>query len=109
VRTTSFKTGSDFILADDNYRRTICNVLDAMQLLARMRFLRTTAGRQRRDVTDRVRSLVRDGRLYITVGNDILGGDPAPNILKALSITYSTGRGRQQEVRVNEGQRHSVP
>jgi len=67
------------------------------------------AGRQRRDVTDRVRSMVRDGRLYITVNNDILGGDPAPNVPKALWVTYSTGRGRQQEVRVNEGQRLTVP
>src|SRR5207244_12393165 len=30
------------------------------------------AGRQRRDVTDRVRSMVRDGRLSIAVTNDAL-------------------------------------
>jgi hypothetical protein len=67
------------------------------------------AGQQRRDVADRVRSMVRDGRLYITVSNDTLGGDPAPNVRKALWVTYSTGRGRRQEVRVDEGQRLSVP
>jgi len=66
-------------------------------------------GKQRRDVTDRVRSMVRDGRLYITVNNDTLGGDPAPEIRKALWVTYSTGRGRPQEVRVDEGERLSVP
>jgi hypothetical protein len=67
------------------------------------------AGRQRRDVTDRVRSMVRDGRLYIPVSNDTLGGDPAPDVRKALWVTYSTGRGKQLEVRVNEGERLSVP
>jgi hypothetical protein len=67
------------------------------------------AGKQRRDVTDRVRSMVRDGRLHITVNNDTLGGDPAPDVRKALWVTYSTGRGRPQEVRVDEGERLSVP
>ena len=67
------------------------------------------AGRQRRDVTDRVRSMVRDGRLSISVGNDSLGGDPAPNVRKDLSVTYSTGGGGKREVRVNEGQRLNVP
>jgi hypothetical protein len=66
-------------------------------------------GKQRRDVTDRVRSMVRDGRLYINVSNDTLGGDPAPDIRKALWVTYSTGHGRPQEVRVDEGERLSVP
>jgi len=67
------------------------------------------AGNQRRDVTDRVRAMVREGRLLMGVSNDILGGDPAPNTRKVLWVTYSTGRGRQQEVRVNEGQRLSLP
>jgi len=67
------------------------------------------AGNQRRDVTDRVRAMVREGRLLMGVSNDILGGDPAPNTRKVLWVTYSTGRGRQQEVRVNEGQRLSIP
>jgi hypothetical protein len=66
------------------------------------------AGRQRRDVTDRVRSMVRDGRLVITVNNDALGGDPAPNVAKDLRVTYSTG-GREREVEVKEGQRLTVP
>ena len=53
--------------------------------------------------------MVRDGRLSISVGNDTLGGDPAPNVRKDLSVTYSTGGGGKREVRVNEGQRLSVP
>jgi hypothetical protein len=67
------------------------------------------AGRQRRDVTDRVRSMVRDGRLSISVNNDVLGGDPAPHTPKDLRVVYSSGRGREREVRVNEGQRLVVP
>jgi hypothetical protein len=67
------------------------------------------SGRQRRDVTDRVRSMVRDGRLSISVNNDVLGGDPAPNVPKDLRVVYSSGRGREREVRVNEGQRLVVP
>jgi hypothetical protein len=67
------------------------------------------AGRQRRDVTDRVRSMVRDGRLSMSVNNDALGGDPAPNVPKDLRVVYSEGRGREREVRVNEGQRLVLP
>ena len=67
------------------------------------------SGRQRRDVTDRVRSMVRDGHISFTVNNDVLGGDPAPHISKELWVTYSTGRGRQREVRVREGERLTVP
>jgi hypothetical protein len=67
------------------------------------------AGRQRRDVTDRVRSMIRNGRLNIDVNNNTMGGDPAPNVAKELRITYATGSGRQQEVHVNEGQKMSVP
>ena len=44
------------------------------------------AGRQRRDVTDRVRPNARDGRLSISVKNDALGGDPAPNVSKDLRV-----------------------
>jgi hypothetical protein len=67
------------------------------------------AGQQRRDVTDRVRSMVRDRRLSISVNNDVLGGDPAPNVPKDLRVVYSSGRGREREVRVNEGQQLVVP
>jgi hypothetical protein len=67
------------------------------------------AGRQRRDVTDRVRSMVRGGRLSISVNNDVLGGDPAPNVQKDLRVVYSSGRGPEREVQVNEGQQLVVP
>jgi hypothetical protein len=67
------------------------------------------AGRQRRDVTGRVQSLVRDGRLSIRVDNDTLGGDPSPNVRKVLLVTFTNGRGRQQEISVNEGDRVNLP
>jgi hypothetical protein len=58
---------------------------------------------QRRDVTDRVRSMVRGGRLSISVNKDVPGGDPAPNVPKDLRLVYPSGRGREREVQVNEG------
>jgi hypothetical protein len=67
------------------------------------------AGNRQRDVTDRLRSLTRDGRLDITVNNDTLGIDPAPGSRKTLWVSYSgVGRG-QQQTRVNEGGRLSIP
>jgi hypothetical protein len=67
------------------------------------------AGRQRRDVTGRLQSLIRDGRLSMTVDNAVLGGDPAPNLPKSLFVTFTNGRGRQQEVQINEGERLNIP
>jgi hypothetical protein len=65
-------------------------------------------GRRVRDVTDRVRSMVRDGRLDIPVENRALGGDPAPGRAKSLVLVYSVN-GRRQEVRVPENERLSLP
>jgi hypothetical protein len=53
------------------------------------------------DVTDRVRSQVRDGRLDMPVQNDTLGGDPARNRPKALTVWYTLD-GRPAQVTVNE-------
>jgi len=66
------------------------------------------SGRQTRDVTDRVRSLIRGERLTITANNDTLGTDPAPGKRKVLVVTYSTGRG-QQETQVSEGGQLNIP
>jgi len=67
------------------------------------------AGRQRQDVTGRLQSLIRGGRLSINVDNAAMGGDPAPNTPKALFVTFTDGRGRQQEVRVEENGRLDIP
>ena len=67
------------------------------------------AGRQRQDVTDRLQSLVRRGRLSTTVDNNVMGGDPAPNVPKELLVTFRDDSGRQQQVRVGEGQPLNIP
>ena len=43
-------------------------------------------------MTQRVRELVRGGRLDIVVKNEVLGGDPCPGHSKELCIVYSGGR-----------------
>ena len=63
------------------------------------------AGRYRRDVTNVLRNYVRDGRLVLTVSNESMGGDPAPNMRKNLTITYRTARGDQRQANVTEGGR----
>lgn len=66
------------------------------------------AGGQTMDVTDRLRSMVNGDRIDTRVGNDEMGGDPAPNRPKSLTIWYSSGRGERQ-ARVNEGGRLRLP
>jgi hypothetical protein len=66
-------------------------------------------GNQASDVTDRLRSMARDGRLDIAVDNDTMGSDPAPGRRKSLSIVYSIGGRGQQEKRVSEQDRMQLP
>ena len=66
------------------------------------------AGSRQRDVTDFLQSLTRDGRLDIYVNQAGLGIDPAPGVRKSLVITYMAG-GRQQQLRVEEGGRLTLP
>ena len=65
-------------------------------------------GRRDRDVTDRLRSLIRNGRLTVTANNGTFGFDPAPGARKVLKVTYSTGRG-QQQTQVTEGSQLNIP
>ena len=76
----------------------------------RLTIIRATygAGNRNRDVTDRLRSLIREGRLTITANNDAFGGDPAPGARKVLMVTYSTSRG-QQQTQVVEGSQLNIP
>jgi hypothetical protein len=60
------------------------------------------------NVTERLRRLVQNGQLSITVNNDSMAGDPAPNQPKQLDLTYSY-RGRTRSVTVMEGDRLSLP
>jgi hypothetical protein len=67
------------------------------------------AGNRTIDVTQRVRSLVRDGRLDLTVSNSIFDDDPAPGTRKTLWVSYSTGGSRQRQVAIAERNRLSIP
>jgi len=60
------------------------------------------------DVTSRLNSEIRGGRLNLQVTNDTMGGDPAPNQRKTLRVQYRYN-GRQSEVTVNEGDNLSLP
>lgn len=60
------------------------------------------------DVTNRLRSQVRGGRLDVRADNDLAGWDPAPGVPKVLYVTYSSG-GREQRVRVREADYLSLP
>jgi hypothetical protein len=60
------------------------------------------------DVAGRLRSMVRNGRLDVTVSNNLFGTDPAPGTPKTLWITYSVN-GRQRQTTVQEGNRLSIP
>lgn len=67
------------------------------------------SGRGSRDVTSIVQSYVRDGRVQMSVNNFIMGGDPAPNTRKSLTVIYSMGGGAQRQANVYEGSTLSIP
>jgi alpha-L-rhamnosidase len=54
-----------------------------------------------REVGDLLRSAIKNGRLAFTVENEALGGDPAPGVVKQLSIAYRQD-GQDQEKRFGE-------
>jgi hypothetical protein len=60
------------------------------------------------DVTNRVRSMVRNDSLDFKVNNTNLGGDPNQGTKKTLKLSY-TYMGRQQVRTFNEGDRCRVP
>ena len=61
------------------------------------------------DLTQQLRSMVRDNRLAVKVTNELCGNcDPAPRINKNLSVTYSVN-GRQQRINVREGDYLQIP
>ena len=58
---------------------------------------------RRVDVTARLRSMVRDGRLEVMAGNDLAGIDPAYNVTKTLQVEFRLGNGPVQQATVKEG------
>ena len=57
------------------------------------------------DVTSRLRSMVRDGRISIRVDNRTMGSDPA----KILWVTYYAGGQGQRQVKVYENADLTLP
>jgi hypothetical protein len=60
------------------------------------------------DVTQIVRSMVRNGTLYVPVNNNNLGGDPAKGADKVLTVIYRF-QGREQTATVKEGNVLRIP
>ena len=60
------------------------------------------------NVTDRLRSMVRDGVLSVRVNNENFGGDPAIGADKVLIVVYRI-RGEEQPTAVREGERLFIP
>lgn len=61
-----------------------------------------------RDVTDLLNSKIRDGRLSVRVVSEELGGDPAPNEVKELAVTYRQGK-KEQTVLLQESAKEVLP
>ena len=59
-------------------------------------------GHDRRDVTGRLNSMVRNGKIATRVNNDSMGGDPAPGRRKILWVTYNTA-GQRRQTSIAEG------
>lgn len=60
------------------------------------------------NVTDVLRARVRDGRLFLDVNNEALGGDPAIGADKILIVIYRF-RGEEQATAVPERNRLAIP
>jgi hypothetical protein len=50
------------------------------------------------DVTEQLRSMMRDGRLFVVVDNRSMGGDPDPSVRKVLRVLYWQDGARRQVV-----------
>jgi hypothetical protein len=67
------------------------------------------AGNRNRDVTARLQSMIRNGRLNTIINNTTMGSDPAPGAPKTLRISYSVGRAASQQVTAQEGSQLNIP
>jgi hypothetical protein len=61
------------------------------------------------DITARLRSQLRDGRLEVPVNNQLAGIDPAPGARKRLTVEFSLGNGPVQQASAQEGQWQRLP
>src|SRR5438552_21420 len=65
-------------------------------------------GNRSSDVTSRLNSQIQGGQLNLEVNNQTMGGDPAPNHAKTLTVQYALN-GRSNQVVVNEGDTLRLP
>ena len=61
-----------------------------------------------RDVTDLLNSQIRNNQLSLRITNDSMGGDPAPDRSKTLTVTY-VYNGQQGQTTVNEKDTLNLP
>lgn len=61
------------------------------------------------DVSQLLRSQIRNSSLVLQVNNRNLGGDPAPGADKVLTVIYRLGGGREQTTTVKEGNTLRIP
>jgi len=75
-----------------------------------LRIIRAYYGVQGRtmNVSDLLRDLARDGSVRLIVGNDAMGGDPAPGLEKALIVIYRF-RGVETATAVREKNVLTIP
>ena len=66
------------------------------------------SGYRTSDVTSRLNSRIQNDQLDFQVNNDSMGGDPAPNQAKTLTVHYAQN-GRTSQVVVNEGDTLRLP
>lgn len=65
-------------------------------------------GAGKADVTDRLKAMVRAGRLVVEVSNDALGGDPANGHVKQLKLEYTLD-GKALVLTAREGETIALP
>lgn len=66
------------------------------------------SGYRTSDVTSRLNSQIQGDQLNLQVNNDTMGGDPAPNQAKTLTVQYALN-GRTSQVVINEGDMLRLP
>ncbi len=65
-------------------------------------------GKDAKDVTDIITRMLKDNSLSLRVGNEILGGDPAPNQFKQLRVSYTID-GEKHEAIAAENTTLNIP
>jgi hypothetical protein len=65
-------------------------------------------GKRTMNVTSQLNAQIRDGRLRVPVRNETMGGDPARNKVKTLTVWYRFN-GRDAQMTVNENDYLELP